>query len=87
MNTDGTYCCVSMVSLIAFVLFTAACRLTPIQREPIVAFPWQRGSLLCVDSYIQVHINTEGTHCCVSVETVVARPRHIVTLYVRCLLS
>jgi hypothetical protein len=42
INTEGIHCCVSMATLIAFILLTATYRLTSIQRERIVAFQLQQ---------------------------------------------
>jgi len=42
INTEGTHCCVSMATLIAFVLLAATYRLTSVQREHIVAFQLQQ---------------------------------------------
>jgi hypothetical protein len=59
------------------------------QREPILAFPWQHSKgFYIVDSYMYVNNNIKETYCCVSVATVVTRMCHNVTfMYIAYLIS
>jgi hypothetical protein len=45
-DTKGTYCCISVATFSSFILLTATCRPEAIQRERIVAFPWQHSAVL-----------------------------------------
>jgi nitrate reductase assembly molybdenum cofactor insertion protein NarJ len=45
-DTKGTYCCFSMAAFNGFILLTTTFGSIAIQRERVVAFPWQHSAVL-----------------------------------------
>jgi hypothetical protein len=55
---------VSMAALNTFTLLVATLQIATIRIEPIVALPWQHGTLTLLVATLQINNNTNRTHCC-----------------------